>query len=172
MDQAQNIETGIKQATEDLFDFAVDRDDVKTLLANLPEDAKIERGKVEYELAILRIISVGWSIAYFPQDATRRERLTACYWEAVREFSQTISTSAGLLAGKEIDYFQILKDRLNTYLEAMRLKPDAPRPAAVIAPEFARVCGNVNDVNTVMVGARMFMSVISRVKAYLAEMKL
>jgi len=58
------------------------------------------------------------------------------------------------MIGKDIDYFQILKDRLNAYVEAMRQKPDALAPAGVIGPEFARVCGNVNNVYAVLTGQR------------------
>jgi hypothetical protein len=34
----------------------------------------------------------------------------------------------------DIDYFQILKDRLDMYVDAMAKKPDAAEPAAVIGP--------------------------------------
>jgi hypothetical protein len=161
----------MNQAGEDLFNFAVDREDVKTLLAHLPEDAEIERGKVEYELAILRIITVGWSISYFFAGSEHKARLAEIYWEAIREFSQSVSVSAGLLAGTEIDYFQILKDRQKGYVEAMELKPDAPEPAAVIGPEFARLCGNGDDIHTVMAGTRMFIATMGSVKAYLEALK-
>jgi hypothetical protein len=168
---AETLETGIDQAGEDLFNFAVDREDVKTLLAHLPEEAEIERGKVEYELAILRLITVGWSISYFFARSDHKTRLAEIYWEAVREFSQSVSVSAGLLAGKEIDYFQILKDRQMGYVEAMELKSDAPEPAAVIGPEFARLCGNGDDIHTAMAGTRMFIATLGSVKAYLEALK-
>lgn len=172
MNQAEDIKAGIKQAAEDLLNFAVDRDDVKTLLANLPEAAEIERGKVEYELAILRIITVGWSISYFLARSGHKNRLAEIYWEAIREFSQGVSVSAGLLVGKDIDYFQILKDRQIGYVEAMELKPDAQEPAAVMGPEFARLCGNGNDIHTIMAGTRMFIATMGSVKAYLESLKL
>lgn len=167
MENVERREINIKQAGEDLFNFAVDREDVKTLLANLPEEAEIDRGKVEYELAILRIITVGWSVSYFLARSGHKNRLTEIYWEAVREFSRSVSVSAGLLAGKDIDYFLILKDRLKGYVEAMELTPDAQEPAAVIGPEFARRCGNADDIYTIMAGTRMFIATMGSVKTYL-----
>jgi hypothetical protein len=57
--------TEIEKAGEALFNFAVDREDVKALVANLPEETDIQGVTVEYELQILKIISVGWSISYY-----------------------------------------------------------------------------------------------------------
>jgi hypothetical protein len=140
-----NMESVIEQAGEDLFSFAVDREDVKTLLEYLPKEADVVRSKVEYELVILRIISVGWCISYFLQNFPHKSRLAELYWKAVLEFSQSISSTAGLMIGQDIDYFQVLRDRLDTYVEAMCRKPEATAPAVVIGPEFARACGNEND---------------------------
>lgn len=67
---------------------------------------------------------------------------------------------------------QILKDRLDMYVAALAKNPDAPEPALVIGPEFARVCGNVDDIFTFMIGSKMFISTINKVKAYLETIKL
>ncbi len=165
------MEPEMKQAGEDLFNFAVDRDDIKSLLEALPEDAPIERSRVEYELAILRIISVGWSLSYFLGRWEHKHHLTELYWEAIREFAQSVSASAGLLAGKDIDYFQVLKDRLAGYVEAMERQPEAREPAAVIGPEFARRCGNGEEIHTIMAGTRMFIASMASVKAYLEGLR-
>ncbi len=171
MKSEETLESGINQAAEDLITFAVDRDDVKTLLTALPENADSDPGKVEYELAILRIITAGWSISYFLAHSALRHQLAELYWEAIREFSQNISVSAGLLAGKDIDYFQVLKDRLSGYVKAMEQKHDAREPAAVIGPEFARLCGNGDDTHLILAGTRMFIAVMASVKAYLNALK-
>ena len=71
------------------------------------------------------------------------------------------------MTGHDIDYFQILKERLDMYVDAMSQKSDAPEPAIVIGPEFARTCGNVDDVFTFMTGSKRFIAAISRVKNYL-----
>ena len=54
----------IELAGEDLFNFAVDREDIKTLIAHLPEETVCEPEAIEYELQLLKIISVGWSISF------------------------------------------------------------------------------------------------------------
>jgi hypothetical protein len=172
MENPEGERTGVEKAGEDLFDFAINHEDIKTLMAHLPEEADIKRGKVEYELQILKIISIGWSISYYLENCAQKNPLLEGYWKAVHEFSQSISTTTGWMIGNNIDYFQILKDRLDMYLAAMTQKDDAPEPAVVIGPEFARTCGNVDDVFTVMTGSRMFIATIGSVKEYLETITL
>ena len=166
------IESGIEKAGEDLLSFAIDREDVKWLITQLPEEAEIKQGTVEYELQILKIISVGWSISYYLENSSHKNQLLELYWNAVYELSQSISTTAGLMIDNDIDYFQILKDRLNMYVDAMAKKPDATEPAAVIGPEFARNCGDVDDIFTIMTGTKMFIATIGGVKEYLESIML
>ena len=45
----------------------------------------------------------------------------------IYEFSQSISATTGLMIGHDIDYFQVLTKRLDTYVAAMAKKPDAPQ---------------------------------------------
>jgi len=161
-----------KKAGEDLFNFAIDREDVKMLMARLPEEADIKRSTVEYELQILKIISIGWCISYYLENGAQKNQILEGYWQAVHEFSQSISTTTGLMIGNNIDYFKILKERLDMYVAAMTQKPDAPEPAVVIGPEFARTCGNMDDIFTVMTGSRMFIATIGSVKKYLDTIKL
>jgi hypothetical protein len=162
----------IENVGEDLFNFAVDREDTKILMAHLPKEADIKRLTVEYELPILKIISVGWGISYYLGNSPYKNLISEKYWKAIHEFSQHLSETTELMLGQDIDYFQILKDRLDMYVEALTKKPDASEPAAVIGPEFAKTCGNMDDVYTVMTGSRMFISTIRRVKEYLERTKL
>lgn len=166
------IESGIEKAGEDLLSFAIDREDVKWLMAQLPEEAEIKRGTVEYELQILKIISVGWSISYYLENSSHKNQLLELYWNAVYELSQSISSTAGLMIDNDIDYFQILKDRLDMYVDAMAKKPDATEPAAVIGPEFARNYGDVDDTFTIMTGSKMFIATIGGVKEYFESIML
>jgi hypothetical protein len=172
MQSAEKEKSGIEKAGEKLFNFAVDREDVKTLMALLPAQAHIERGKVEYELQLLKIISVGWSISYFLQGRSRKNELAEVYWKAIHGLSEGIYSATGFMIGQNIDYFQELRNRLDTYVQALGEKPGAAEPAAVIGPEFARACGNVADVYTVLTGCRMFIGTIGRVKAYLDALDL
>ena len=172
MENSEEKKTGIEKAGEDLFNFAVDREDVKALVANMPQEADFQEVTVEYELQILKIISVGWSIAYYLEKGPHKTQLAEFYWQAVQQFAKSISTSTGLVTGHEIDYFEILKDRLAMYLEALTEKPYASQPVSVIGPEFARTCGNVDDASTVLTGAKMFSATIGSVKEYLETVEL
>lgn len=156
-----------ERAGEDLFDFAIDREDIKTLVAHLPKEAKCKPETVEYELQLLKIISTGWSISFFLENIPELKQLTEIFWKSVHEFSETLSETTQMMTGKDINYYQVLKDRLDMYVAALSEKPDTTEPAAVIGPEFARVCGNGDDIFTIMAGSRMFIITISSVKQYL-----
>jgi hypothetical protein len=171
LEEAEKKKTGIERAGEDLFNFAVDREDVKALMVRLPAEAATRRVTVEYELQILRIVGVGWCISYYLQGYGQKDRLGEFYWKAVHGFSQGLSETTRLMTGQNIDYFQILRDRLDMYLDALRRRPDAAEPAAVIGPEFAEACGNIDDVYTVMTGARMFIATIGSVTEYLQAVR-
>jgi hypothetical protein len=85
MPQAESEKTGMTQAGENLFNFAVDREDVKVFIENLPKETKCNSAAVEYELQLLKIISTGWSISFFfgrclPQGSTCRKILEINPW--------------------------------------------------------------------------------------------
>ena len=172
MNNTEKKKSELEKAGEDLLDFAVDREDVKWLMDRLPAEADIKRVTVEYELQILKIIGVGWSLSYYLENSPQKTELLETYWGAINEFSQGISTTTEYMIGQNIDYFQILKDRLDKYVTALSKNPDAPEPAQVVGPEFARICGNVDDIFTFMTGSKMFISTINKVKAYLEVIKL
>jgi hypothetical protein len=172
MEHSEEKKSEVERAGDNLFDFVVDREDIKWLMSHLPEVADIKRETVEYELQILKIISVGWSISYYLETSPHKNQLLDLYWKAVYDFSQTISTATGQIIGHDIDYFQILKDRLDMYVDALAQKSDAIEPAAVIGPKFARTCGNAEDIFTFMTGSKMFIATINRTKEYLEAIKL
>ena len=172
MNNPEQIKTELERAATDLLEFAVDREDVKWLMARLPAEADIKRVTVEYELQILKIIGVGWSLSYYLANSPQKAVLLELYWNSINNFSQGLSTTTEYMIGQNIDYFQILKDRLDMYVAALEKHPDAAEPALVIGPEFARTCGNVDDIFTFMSGSKMFISTINRVKEYLETIKL
>ena len=172
MTAPEDNNTPLQQAAADLFHFAIEREDTKWLMARLPAEAQIKPATVEYELQILKIISVGWSIAYFLEEWPQKERVETAFWEAMREFSQGLSTTTELMIGEGIDYFQTLKDRLDRYLAALRRMPEAANAAEVIGPEFARACGNRDDLFTAFTGSRMFSETTRRVREYLQALDL
>lgn len=166
MKASKQKQTDVETIGKDLFNFAIDRDDVKWLMAHLAKEADIKRSSVEYELQILKIISVGWSISYFLDDDTLKDPLLERYWNAVYEFSTDLSSTTELMIGQDVDYFQTLKDRLDMYVDALAKNPEAQEPATVIGPMFARTCGNIDDIFTFMTGSKMFISTITRVREY------
>ena len=172
MNDAKRIKSDLEKAGEDLLDFAVDREDVNWLMNRLPKEADIKRVTVEYELQILKIIGVGWSLSYYLENSPQKTELLELYWNSINEFSRGISTTTEYMIGQNIDYFQILKDRLEMYVGALEKHPDAAEPALVIGPEFAKICGNVDDIFTFMTGSKMFISTLNRVKQYLEAIKL
>ena len=167
MTDHQGQQSPISQAGSDLFDFAIDREDVKWLMDRLPETADVQRASVEYELQILKIITVGWSIAYVLADNPVKTPLSEHFWGAVREFSAGLSQTTGMMTGQDIDYFQVLRERLDMYVNALNSNPETPEPAAVIGPTFAYACGNARDIFSSMTGSKMFATAFSRVRTYL-----
>ena len=173
MRDAKNKRSAVEQAGEDLFNFATERDDVKWLLAQLPKEASVKPATVEYELQILKIISVGWAISYLLEGTpVRKESLSQFFWEAVNEFSRSLSETTGLMIGQDIDYFEILKARFDTYVAAMAQNEEAADPTVIIGPAFADLCGNREDIFAAMSGSKMFNTTLHRVRQYLETLKL
>ena len=171
--EKQNSKTRVGQAGEDLFNFATDREDVKWLLAQLPDQSNVKPATVDYELQILKIVSVGWSIAYFMSGTPKHKaRLLENYWQAVNEFASGLSQTTGLMIGQDIDYFEILKNRLDHYVGIMSTSGDTADPTAVIGPAFAEQCGAAQNLFTSMIGAKMFNTTVNRVRRYLEAAKL
>lgn len=173
MNDSKEKKTAIEQAGEDLFNFAVEREDVKWLMAQLSAETAVKPATVEYELQILKIISVGWSLSYYLEGTPKRKaRLSECFWSAINEFSKGLSETTGLMIGQDIDYFEILKERLEVYVAAMAETPETAEPTVVIGPAFATVCGNKDDIFAAMTGSKMFNTTIQRVRQYLEALKL
>lgn len=167
MEEAHRDPSPIETAGRDLFDYAIDREDVKWLLGRLPESIAPERNSVEYELQVLKIIAVGWRIRYFLEGSPFQAPLSERYWSAVRDFSHQLSTTTGMVTGHAIDYFETLKARLDGYVAAMAGQRGASAPAEVIGPAFAEACGDGDDLFVSMTGAKMFASASARVHDYL-----
>jgi hypothetical protein len=101
----QKKKTIIEQAGKDLFDFATDRDDVKWLLAQLSDQTRTKPSTVDYELQILKIVCVGWSISYFMSGTPKKKAdLLELYWQAVNAFACDLSQTTDLMIGQDIDY--------------------------------------------------------------------
>jgi hypothetical protein len=168
----ENIKTSEELAGEDLFNFATEREDIKTLVAHLPQEAECTPQAVEYELQLLKIISTGWSITFFLENQPAGEQISEIYWQSIHDFSGTLSETSRMMTGTEIDYFQVLRERLDMYVKALAENSDKSEPAAVVGPEFAKACGSSDDIYAVMAGSRMFLLTVSSVRKYLEALQI
>jgi len=112
---------------------------------------------------------VGWAIAFFLADSSLKTPLGQHFWEHIRGFSTTLSTSASLTVGSDIDYFDILKQRLDYYVDALDAVGKIPEPALAIGPAFAKICGDKDDALATLAGSKMFTHTITAVREYLEE---
>ena len=172
MNESSLKKVSIEKASEDLFDFAIDRSDIKLILQNLPEDIKINRVSMEYEIQILKILAVGWSIPFFLDKSSLKKELSESFWNAVQSFSQSISTLSSSSTGQGIDYFNTLKERLDTYLNALNSITDGPDPLLAIGPKFAEICGSKNNAHIMLSGSKVFNLSVGGVKNYLESIQI
>ena len=150
-DQNPNT-TPLADAAENLFNYAIERDDLKQMVANLPDDKNINKVTVEYELQLLKIISVGWGIPFFMAAQPLKDKLAEAFWNNIQALSQSISNSTSASVGKDVDYFGIIKERLDIYVNALQHYAAAPDSAKVIGVSFANLCGDVANTFVTLAG--------------------
>ena len=168
----ENNKSEIEKTCDELFHFAIDRKDVARLMAGLPAESDVFRATVEHELQILKIISIGWSLSYYMPAGPLKTELMALFWQSIQEFSRDLARTTKLLIHQDIDFFDAVKNRFDEYLGEMQKNVEAPEPAVVIGPEFARVCGDAENVHAVMAGSRMFIGTVGEVRSYLEKFNL
>ena len=159
----------VEESARHLASFAIDRTDLKSLMDAIPKADDINLTTIEYELGILKILSVGWGLSYFmaPTDH-KKGPLTDFYWQMIREVSQNISILTETTTGKKIDYFNILKERLDVYVTRMKESPKGLEdPSMVMGPVFAETCGVPGNAAAVLTGTKMFTLTLGAVKEYL-----
>jgi len=157
----------IHEIGESLANFSLDRESVLFALSRLPDEHSINKIAVEYEIQLLKILSVGWAISYFMEDHSEKSPLIKKFWDVLFEFSKNLSSVTSLTIGKEVDYFRALKERIDIYLKALAEVPHVKDPASVIGPTFARLCGNDDNVHVIMAGNRIFHLSLEGVKHFL-----
>ncbi len=170
MTKPEQQHLSIQETAQNLAAFAIDRTDLKEMLAALPEDAGLNLTTIEYELGILKILSAGWGISFFmPAGDKNKTPLSESFWRMIKEISQNISTLTQTTTGHEIDYFNILKERLDIYIENLQANPEGTTdPAAVMGPAFAEACGCPDNPMVILTGSKMFSLTLGAVKEYLA----
>lgn len=162
-----------QKLAQDLATFAIDRTDLKEMLAAIPDNISVNRTTLEYELQLLKILSVGWAISfYMPSTDPNKVPVTELFWEAIREISNNISMLTETTTGKPLDYFEILKERLSAYVKIMQDNPgETKNPADVMGPAFAGMCNTPQDAFTTLIGTKMFTLTLGSVKEYLNAVK-
>ncbi|ACN15449.1 hypothetical protein HRM2_23540 [Desulforapulum autotrophicum HRM2] len=173
MGQTQKKTIAIEALATNLSTYAIDRDDLKALVQTIPKENDLNMATVEYELQILRILSVGWAIAFYLPQHPDKERLSLLFWEQIREVATKISTLLATTSGQSIDYFSILKERLDGYVRAMQSNPDqASEPTVVMGPAFATACNCPQDPIAILVGTKMFTLCLGGVKSYIDSLEI
>ena len=162
----------LEEAAEHLFNYAIERDDLKQIVTQLPEDKALRKVTVEYELQLLKIISVGWAIAFFMAQHPLKSSLTEAFWRQIQSLSQSISGATSASIGKDVDYFSIIKQRLDLYVNALQHFAEAPDTARVIGVTFAKLCGSEADSYITLAGKRTFSLTSASVKNYIETLQL
>lgn len=163
--------SNIEKLTETLVSYSIDRSEMNALLNCVSLDTKLNRTAIEYEIQIVRIIGVGWSINYYVQDNLLKHALSESYWNSIQELSNNISAISSVSINQEFNYFQIIKQRLDTYLKEFNLNTNADQPTAVIGPKFAMLCGHPKDPVAEWLGNKMFQSVLNTINTCLSNAK-
>ena len=172
MESQQSAGAKLEDIGRGLFDFALEREDIKWLVIRLPGRMEVVPATVEHELQILKIVSVGWGVAFHMRTHPWKTDLQEIYWQAIRDFSKNLSAAAELMAGCDVDYFQVLKERLDMYVAALECRSGAAEPMQVIGPAFAAACGLDDDLRLSLTGAKIFSSTLAQVKTYLCALNL
>ncbi|HKK90352.1 MAG TPA: hypothetical protein VJ936_03065, partial [Desulfobacteraceae bacterium] len=76
MGQAKKEALSIEKLAENLATFAIDRNDLKMLMGGIPDNSDLNLTSVEYELQILKILSVGWAISFYMPTGDNKTNLS------------------------------------------------------------------------------------------------
>jgi len=168
MGQLKKDPLTVEKLAENLATYAIDRNDLKEMLKTLPEDTGLNITTVEYELQILKILSVGWAISFYMPAGDNKKNVTRLFWEYIREISKNISNLTETTTGKAIDYFAILRQRLDDYVAAMQHHSSRVKdPSVIMGPVFANACKSPDNPIAILAGTKMFTLCLGGVKEYL-----
>jgi len=168
MNQAKATHT-IERAVDVLTGVATNRQMIKNELAKLPDDnPQINKTAVEYEIQLLRIVFTGWAVTYYMVDHPVKDKLAESFWLSIQEFAGKISVMASAgTDGKTVDYFGVIRERIQCYIDAMNTNMTEADPAIVVSALFAQLCGTANTQSVVEAGKQVFVNTLSTVKMYL-----
>ena len=156
-----------KQLAHLLLNIAVNQRETKAALGGVETEAPINWVAVEYELQLMRIVTVGWAIAYFSDDIPVPEGLDETFWEGVRAYCTAVSAMTEPVLGSGADYFGTVRQRLEYYVRVMTHFADAADPVRVVGPAFAKLCGCEDSQEVIDIGRRVFSRCLARVQKQL-----
>jgi hypothetical protein len=172
MTSRTKLSINVEQAAENLVSFALDRSELFQILGQLPPDSDLNLTAVEYEMGLVKILAVGWAIAFFSDPGVTKDVLTEMFWKSIHGFCQNLSSVSSASMGKDFNYFNTLKERLGAYLAELQKEPPASDPTAVIGPKFAELCGHKDNPMAMLSGSKMFRVALNGVKTYLKSIDL
>ncbi|MFZ5563834.1 MAG: hypothetical protein ACOZBW_07245 [Thermodesulfobacteriota bacterium] len=164
--------TTINRAVEVLTGIAVNREEVKRMLAGLPDSEAVNKTAVEYEIQLLRIVFTGWALSYFMAHHSKKDELAQSYWFSIHTFARQVSSLAAGSAGVTVDYFEAIRERTRTYIDAMNNNMTEADPTAVVGATFSLLCGAAETPPVNEAGKKMFINTLATVKTYLETVEI
>lgn len=142
-------------------------DELFPLIQGLPETSAIPQSRLEYELRILKILSMGWGLSYYLDEGEVKEKIVTGFWKEIFLFSGELDQVAGA-TGLNLSYFSLLQERFTAYLarvEALPLK-DIIKIMGLACADF---CGDENDSYIFVVAKKVFADTLTTLQTYLGE---
>jgi hypothetical protein len=162
----------VAEAAENLVSFALERSEPIQILNQLPPDGNLNLTAMEYEIRLLKILTVGWAIAFFSDPGGAKNSLTEIFWNSIHSFALNLSSLSSASMGKDFNYFDVLKERLEAYVAELQKVSQACDPTAVIGPRFAEFCGHKDHPLAIQSGRKIFQVALSGVRTYLESVDL
>jgi len=156
-----------KQLVNRLLNIAVNQRETKADLLAAQNDEPVNWIAVEYEMQLLRIVAVGWALAYFAEEARGSEGLAEAYWEGVQTYCSAVSAMTRPVLGSGADYFGTVRQRLDHYVQVMTHFSNVTDPALVIGPAFAKLSGCEASEAVIGLGGRVFSRCLARAQRQL-----
>ena len=153
-----------------LAEYAVDRDDIKVFVHNLPKDQNINTVTVDYELQLLKIISVGWALSVCLENHPQKSQAAVEFWNLIRGFSKDISEVTQMMIGHDVNYFELIKERFDYYVNSLSRTVSGEDLTSAIGPAFAECCKDKDNPFVTLTGARIFSYSVRGVREYLESL--
>jgi hypothetical protein len=156
-----------KQLSHRLLNIAVNQRETKADLEGIETEVPVNWVAVEYEVQLMRIVTVGWAISYFSDETSVPDRLAETFWEGVQVYCSAVSAMTEPVLGSGADYFATVRQRLDHYVRVMTHFADAADPVRIVGPTFAKLCGCEGSREVIDLGRRVFSRCLARVQKQL-----